>query len=60
MKTHVKMTLGIIAGSILGFAYYYFFGCKNGCPLTSRWYITTVYGAIFGLIANIPDKKHKQ
>lgn len=47
-------------GGILGFGYYYFIGCNCGsCPISSNWHISTLYGAVMGLIAFFPNKKKK-
>ncbi|MEO8513739.1 MAG: DUF6132 family protein [Ignavibacteria bacterium] len=54
---YLKFALFGIIGSITGYAYYYFWGCKNGCPLSSNWYITTGYGMISGIILAMPSKK---
>ncbi len=58
MKTYHKILLGMIAGAALGYAYYYFIGCNSGtCPITSTWYISTLYGAFTGVVVVIPSKK---
>lgn len=45
-------------GALLGYAYYYFIGCNSGsCPLTSNWYVTTLYGLVAGIILGLPTKK---
>lgn len=44
-----KITIGILVGGGLGFAYYRFIGCASGtCPLTSNPWISSSYGAIVG------------
>ena len=63
MNKYLKLALFGLAGSILGFGYYYFIGCNSGtCPITSNWHISTLYGAMMGLIAGfpIPPKKKKE
>jgi hypothetical protein len=51
MRTSLSIT-----GAGLGYAYYYFIGCRGGtCPITSNPYISTLYGAGIGLL--IPAKK---
>ncbi len=52
--------LSTLVGAGLGFAYYYFIGCSSGtCPITSNWKISTLYGALMGLVAFFPTKKKK-
>ncbi len=52
------LIIGGISGAILGFAYYYFWGCTNGCTITSSPTISTLYGAfIGGLFISIFTKK---
>lgn len=60
MNVYLKVILSMIAGALLGYAYYYFIGCNSGtCPITSNWHISTLYGAGMGLIASFPTKKKK-
>ena len=61
MNKWSKRILTVITGGLLGFAYYYFIGCNTGsCPITSNPYISTIYGAVIGLILAIPSKKSDQ
>ena len=58
MNKYVKISLGVVVGASIGYAYYYFIGCTSGtCPITSNWHISTLYGAAMGLIAVFPTKK---
>ncbi|HJY62870.1 MAG TPA: DUF6132 family protein [Ignavibacteria bacterium] len=59
MKKYIRLILYAAIGGVLGYSYYYFVGCANGgsCPLTSRWYITTIYGFAAGILMAIPNKK---
>jgi len=51
----MHVSLSIIGGG-LGFAYYYFVGCRSGaCSISSNPYISTLYGAGVGFL--IPAKK---
>jgi len=46
-----KISIGILVGGGLGFAYYRFIGCATGtCPLTSNPWISSSYGAIVGVL----------
>jgi len=53
----VKLGLYGMIGGLIGYAYYYYVGCSNGCPLSSNWYITTGYGFASGLLMGMPQKK---
>lgn len=59
LKKYLLKIIGILLGSIAGFAYYYFVGCTSGtCPITSNPYISIVYGAVLGyLFADMFKKK---
>ncbi len=47
-----------VIGGALGFAYYYFIGCRTGtCPITSNPWISTLYGALAGFVISMPSKK---
>ena len=60
-KIKLIVVLPIIIGAIGGFAYYHFVGCASGtCPITSNPYISTSYGAIFGLALGISFIKNKK
>jgi hypothetical protein len=54
----VKRFLPVIAGSILGYAYFYFVGCRTGtCPISSNPFVSTIYGAVLGAIVSFPSNK---
>ncbi len=58
MNKYIKIGLFSAIGAGLGFAYYYFVGCRSGsCPITSNGYLTTFYGALMGLLLGFPASK---
>ena len=47
----LRILIGILVGGGLGFAGYKFVGCSSGtCPLTSHPIVSTIYGAILGVL----------
>jgi hypothetical protein len=47
----LRIILGVAVGGGLGFAYYKLVGCASGaCPLTSNPIISTIYGAVMGVL----------
>lgn len=57
----LKRVLPVAAGGILGYAYYHFIGCNSGsCAITSNPYISTIYGAVLGLIFAFPTNKRNE
>lgn len=60
-KRLVTILISGTIGALLGYAYYHFVGCNSGgCPLTSKWYITTLYGFVAGVVVGFPSRKKKQ
>jgi hypothetical protein len=60
-KTILKRVLPVVAGALLGFAYYYYIGCYNGsCAISSNPYISTVYGGLIGFLISFPSKRKKK
>ncbi len=54
----IKSVSAILAGALLGFGYYYFVGCRTGsCPISGSPYISTLYGAVVGMVLSLPSKK---
>ena len=55
-----KLSIGIIIGGAIGFAYYYFIGCKSGtCAITSSPVNSTLYGVLLGALWTFSTKKGK-
>ena len=52
MKPFLKNALFTIIGSILGgiggYAYYHYYGCENGCAITSKPLNSILYGMVTG------------
>lgn len=61
-KTNLnKISIGVIFGGAVGFAYYYFIGCKSGaCAITSSPVNSTLYGVLLGILWTLPTKKKKK
>jgi hypothetical protein len=57
----IKRVFPVLGGAVLGYAYYHFIGCNTGgCPISSNPYISTVYGALIGVVLGIPNKKKNE
>jgi len=56
---HKLIIIGIIAGAVAGYLYYYFIGCAGGsCSITSKPLNSTLYGALMGgLFLNMFQKE---
>ena len=49
-----KIIIGITVGGLIGFGIYKIIGCSTGaCPITSNPWISTIYGAILGLLITL-------
>lgn len=56
-----RISIGVILGGAIGFAYYYFIGCKSGtCAITSSPVISTMYGVLLGVLWTFPTKKKEK
>jgi hypothetical protein len=45
-----------LAGGVGGYLYWYYVGCKSGtCPITSKWYSTSLYGGLLGYLSGDLD-----
>ncbi len=53
--------LGIALGALVGWAYWYWWGCTNGCTITSSPVNSSLYGGLMGaLLVNTFKKETKQ
>ncbi len=58
-KKRILIILGSsILGLAIGYAYWYFYGCVNGCTITSSWWRTSLYGILMGGL--LGDMLHDQ
>ncbi|MFA6152292.1 MAG: DUF6132 family protein [Chitinophagaceae bacterium] len=58
--TYKLIITGAALGSIFGFLYYYYIGCKTGaCMITSKPLNSTLYGAVLGGLLLSIFKKNK-
>lgn len=50
-KMIIRLIIGVVIGAVLGYGYYRFIGCSSGtCPITSNPFISTIYGAVMGVL----------
>lgn len=59
-KKYLIPLLFIAIGGLLGYLYYFNIGCVTGtCRITSNPWLSTLYGALFGLCVSmlLPSKK---
>ena len=59
-KIILRRILPVLIGGILGYAYYYFIGCNNGCPIQSNPFASTIYGAAIGGILSFPSRQQQK
>ncbi|OQB31135.1 MAG: hypothetical protein BWY08_00711 [Bacteroidetes bacterium ADurb.Bin174] len=51
IKKNILRIIGVLVGTVSGYLYYRFVGCKSGtCPITSNPYISILYGAVLGYL----------
>jgi hypothetical protein len=48
---------GLLVGAMAGYAYYYFWGCTDGCSISSSPINSIIYGATMGGLVNSMIKK---
>lgn len=64
-KKYCFILIGAVLGAVVGFIYWKFWGCQNGCAIKSNWYTMVPYAALMGgllgnLISDLSAKKPKQ
>ena len=42
--------IGAIFGGAIGYTYWHYWGCENGCSIKSVWWRMTVYGLVLGYL----------
>ncbi|MDX2362615.1 MAG: hypothetical protein QNK23_17535 [Crocinitomicaceae bacterium] len=61
VKKHVLTFIGIPLGVLGGYLYYHFYGCTNGCAITSSPVNSMLYGALMGgLLFNMFEGRKKK
>ena len=50
LKKLIRPGLFLLGGALAGLAYYYFFGCENGCVISSSPWRTMAYMGLAGLL----------
>jgi hypothetical protein len=57
---NILALIGILIGATGGYVYYHFIGCTTGtCPITSKPFNSTIYGALMGGLLFSIFKKEK-
>ena len=57
----MRTVIIIGVAAVVGFAYYYFIGCKSGtCAITSNPIVSTMYGVLLGVLWTFPSKKKEK
>lgn len=56
----IRKILPVVAGAIIGFLYYKYYGCNGTCPISGNPYISTGYGAVLGLLLTFNTKPNKK
>lgn len=54
--------IALMVGAAAGYAYWYWYGCTNGCTITGSWWSSSAYGAVMGYLTLglvVPERKEK-
>ncbi len=57
IKLAPKLARGAAIGGILGYLFYYFYGCNGTCLISSDPWTSTAYGAFLGLFFSRKSRK---
>ncbi|HPR31531.1 MAG TPA: DUF6132 family protein [Prolixibacteraceae bacterium] len=61
LRTYKLYLIAIPLGALAGFLYWRFIGCQSGtCPITSRWYNSTLMGMAFGALLAFKPRKNEE
>lgn len=44
------IVVAVLLGAAGGYAWWYWYGCTNGCLITSVWWRSSLYGAVMGYL----------
>ena len=48
IKNNYIIAIGAILGFGAGYLYWHFYGCTNGCTISSVWWRSSIYGSLMG------------
>ena len=60
LKKLIRPGLFILGGALLGLGYYFLFGCRNGCAITSSPWRTMIYMGIAGGLLSVIFRKESR
>jgi hypothetical protein len=60
IKRFIWYLPGILTGAVLGFVYWYFWGCEGGCSISSSPVNSMLYGATMGALTRNLWKADRQ
>jgi hypothetical protein len=50
-KKYRLSVLFAVLGGIIGYIYWFYRSCENGCPIKSVWWMMVLYGSLLGWLA---------
>ena len=62
IKTYYLQIAFSIVGAVLGIIYWKYWGCRDGCPIRSNWWMMLGYGILLGWLLGgiLKDLKEKK